>query len=386
MARIITKELALKIIEKLKAQKVKSKGKAHDLQERRSAMADHCSRARTLVAVILLCAACFTSPFLRPVNGQEKEPAAVAEAMVLVIAKTPEMEKAAAWRGHLVVLRTPLILDRAIKKGDLATLKSFAKVADPAAAIQAGLSATADPSSDTSHLLIKLTFRGASADDSVKVLAAIIESYRESLFQDYQNVSAEVARLVVQSRDIVENRLTISEEKFREFRLKNGRSLSKEEKDISTERLGTLERKKTELLLRKTELCADLKQTEGDSVRAGFQIEVHQWAKSTGFDQLPKSIQEKGQVACYKEHLKEKLDRLIAVEKAVDELVGDENKKRRALDDLEKQDEVFRQEIARNLQLLDTTSKRLNEINILRDFHVLTMHVISPPKGKKDSR
>jgi uncharacterized protein involved in exopolysaccharide biosynthesis len=338
----------------------------------------HVRTLRFPLAAILLCAACSSIPGLSGLHGQEKEPSAVVEAAILVVPKAPD--KSADGNGlrtQLLLLRSPTVLERAVKKRDLASLKSFAKAADPVSVISAGLTVTRDPGSDGA--VIALTYRGPSADDGVKVLSAILESYQEFLEVTYRNVSDETLEAMAKARDIIGKDLSSAEEKYLKYRQDAG--LTPEiDKGISAERIHALERKKTELLIRQTDLRTELKQTEGAAAGAGLQIEIHEWATRTSFDKLPKAIQEKGEITGYKEHLKEKLDRLVATEKALDQLIRDEKKKYREMARSELEEERFRKGVERHQQLYDATIQRIKEVDLMRDSTGFATRVISPPK------
>jgi capsular polysaccharide biosynthesis protein len=120
---------------------------------------------------------------------------------------------------HLALLRSPMILERAVKKRELGSLKMFENVGDPAATILANLVVARD-TKDTGTLsnIIVLTFRGSVAEDCGKVLAAILESYQEFLDITYRNVSDQTLELITKARDMLKRDLSESEDRYLKFR------------------------------------------------------------------------------------------------------------------------------------------------------------------------
>ena len=210
---------------------------------------------------------------------------------------------------HLALLKSNGFLERALNKRDLASLKAFTNVGDPVAAIQAGLTVTRDPMGGG---IIVLGYRGASADESVTILGAVLESYQEYLDIIYRHNDSDPAlELWTKAVEVLRNDLAHSEEQYRKLR-QSGSLTTQVDRAASAERLTALERKKTELLLRQVEVRVELKQAEDDARRLDLQIDAHVWAAKVGFDKLPKSVQDLGQVVAYKAHLKEMLARLAA--------------------------------------------------------------------------
>jgi uncharacterized protein involved in exopolysaccharide biosynthesis len=138
------------------------------------------SKATTLLilAGMLLTATCITIFFLPT--------PAVIEAKILVIkngnpppnAMDKEADDYVA--THLILLRSPMMAERAIKKNDLGALKSLAKANDPISQFLAGLGVVRDPADGAANVLT-LTYRGASPDDGAKILNALIDSYQDLL-------------------------------------------------------------------------------------------------------------------------------------------------------------------------------------------------------------
>jgi hypothetical protein len=84
---------------------------------------------------------------------------------------------------HAALLKSPLMIDNAVKKYQLDALASLAGK-DAAAAIREGLSVTADPTVPKSILILR--FRGTSAGDAEAVLNALINSYTAHFDDSYR--------------------------------------------------------------------------------------------------------------------------------------------------------------------------------------------------------
>src|SRR5262249_54957063 len=120
---------------------------------------------------------------------------------LLVIKKSPSMLPAGNdprmtvvddyMPAQLALLRSPLILERAVKKRDLTACRTFEAVADPTGAILAGLGVSRDAkeTGGVPNNIVLLSYRGPVADDTGKVLSAVVESYQEWLDITYRNVS-----------------------------------------------------------------------------------------------------------------------------------------------------------------------------------------------------
>jgi capsular exopolysaccharide synthesis family protein len=156
---------------------------------------------------------------------------------------------------HQVVLRSPLIVNAAVKKGKLQNLRSFADGTDPAAAVMGGLGITREATEGGAANILNITFHSRIAEDCPSVLDAIVESYRDFLDTTYHNVSEDTFNLITQAKDLLEKGLTEKESLYRKFRLgipvlwKNKEGLT-----VQQERLYHLEKKRADLILRQEDV------------------------------------------------------------------------------------------------------------------------------------
>lgn len=124
---------------------------------------------------------------------------------------------------HLILIRSPLVVGKAVKDKKLGTLKSFERMGDPTGAIIGGLVAGRDSGKESSspNNIINLTYKGSQPEDTGLVLAAIIASYKEFLDETYRGVSDHTLKLIGDASTILQKDLREKEDRYRAFRAKN---------------------------------------------------------------------------------------------------------------------------------------------------------------------
>jgi capsular exopolysaccharide synthesis family protein len=155
------------------------------------------------------------------------------------------------------LLRSPLIIERAVRRGNLGVLPSFANNGNPVGAILGGLAVTRDLRDSTSatNNIVHLSYRGPVAVDCGTVLEAIVESYQDFLDTTYRNVSDQSLKLITQARDVLKNELSESEAKYVKF-IQDSPFIfrTKEGTNIEQQSLLNIVDKRSQLLIRKVEL------------------------------------------------------------------------------------------------------------------------------------
>jgi capsular exopolysaccharide synthesis family protein len=340
---------------------------------------------------------------------------------------------------HLVLIRSPLVVHKAVKKRNLAALACFENQ-DPAGSLLGGLTAGRDTVKDGTapNNIINLAFRGRNSADTGTVLAAVIDSYRDFLDETYRNVSDNTLELITRARDLLKQDLSEKEKKYREFR-RTSPLLWKgaDGANIHLSRIREFQTKETALLARVGEIrqrlsAIDRAKTGGSSQsvllalasrpleKAGKEQDLEQKLEEQLFPLLlkekallqdygnkhPDVIRIREQIAMTREFFK-RLDRVnqksysdtagatrlsalidtLRQEQALVEmasaalakLMTEEEKQARKLESYEIQDEAFRGDIAVTTKVLDQTLKRLEEINLVRDFGGYEARVISEP-------
>jgi capsular exopolysaccharide synthesis family protein len=194
-------------------------------------------------------------------------------AQVLVVNKRPESVTGVDTRlvamedyvaTHKELVRSPLIVGRAVKKHNLQDLPSLAGLKeDPVETIRASLTATRNRSASGNSNILDLAYRCKSREDAGKVLDAVIETYKDFLDETYRNMSDESLKLITQARNLQEGDLKKEEEQYREFR-QNTPLMSKGQdgNHVSQDRLTGIEAKRATLLLRRADLQGELNALE----------------------------------------------------------------------------------------------------------------------------
>ncbi len=121
---------------------------------------------------------------------------------------------------HLALIRSQVVVDKAIRKHDLQSLPSLAGIANPTSAIITSLTATRDTKESGATNIINLSYKGSVPEDCSAIISAVIESYKDFLDETYRNVSDDTLGLITQAHDLLQKDLVEKEKKYAEFREK----------------------------------------------------------------------------------------------------------------------------------------------------------------------
>lgn len=209
---------------------------------------------------------------LGAVYYSQKKPIYMSTAQVLVVKKGPDVLPFPGLDGHMgysedyiatqaTLIKSPEILGRAAKKEGLLALKTFENVGNPTSAIIAGLSVTRDssPNAGGSTSILNLSYQGPVADDCAGVLDAVIWSYSDFLDETYQDVSSKTVELIEKAEKLLFTDLKKKQDEYTAFREKA--PLLWKAKDGSTshtDRLTSIEGKRSELVTRRAEMVGRL--------------------------------------------------------------------------------------------------------------------------------
>ncbi len=163
---------------------------------------------------------------------------------------------------HILLIKSQLIVERAVKKHNLGNLPSLQGKGDPAGAIRAGLGAERekDASGGAPNNVINLSYSCSAAEDCPAVLSAIIDSYKEFLDETYRNVSDNTVDLITRGRDVLQNELAAKEKAYYEFRQKSPLIWKgKDGINVQQERVAGIEARRSVLMMRRAELEQRLK-------------------------------------------------------------------------------------------------------------------------------
>lgn len=341
---------------------------------------------------------------------------------------------------HSLLIRSPLLVEKAIKEHNLDSLRSLAGASNPAQVIIRGISvgrADGGAGADTSADVLELRFTGTHPQDCAKVLDAVIENYQKFLGDTAQSISKETLDLITEAKDSLLTQLRKEEDAYRRFRQESLLLWHEGEgTNIHQARLSDIEEARSEVLLAHTQTKAQLQSIERALTTGGnrealmLMVEKNAHGSAAGghdtqslTSQLfPLLIEEQMLLENHgPEHPKVKAIQsrinatrryfqttavendarngaakpvdflLVYVQSLREELMGAEERLReldalfekereaaKAMTDSEIADETFRKEIARTQQLFDGVVKRLEEINLVRDYGGYKAQVISP--------
>lgn len=324
--------------------------------------------------------------------GQDKKTMFEAEAQVMVIPKrVPGKEKGKGTdeediATQLVLLKSPLLIERAIKNHQLQSLKVFAG-REPVQIMIESLIVQRHPASP---YILDFAFRGTEAEDCIAVLKAILQTYSEFLDEEYRQVSRETLALIAKARDQLEKQLLEQEAEYRAFREQAPSLLWVGAESNGQERRSALETKRAALFVGRAEIQGRLAWLEdvlaGGRSATAIHIKVNEWATRSGYDKLPEEVRRSTtRVEAYRETLKEELRENQSIEKALEEELRAVRFHISNLQREQIENDTRRNRMSRTKQLYDQTIKRLDEINLLRDMGGFDVRVLGGPRLKKPS-
>jgi capsular exopolysaccharide synthesis family protein len=164
---------------------------------------------------------------------------------------------------HQSVLRSGVILNEAMTRGQLSERETFRASNQPTRVLARALTVGRDRDKTlvggpTSQVL-NVSFRCGYAEDCVPVLTAVLDSYRDYLDSRSQNTAQKTLDLIVKARDLLQNDLEAKEKARDEFLL-NTPVLWKTQygTTLHQERLGSIDAQRAMLEVRRAQLKATL--------------------------------------------------------------------------------------------------------------------------------
>ncbi|HWB01183.1 MAG TPA: polysaccharide biosynthesis tyrosine autokinase [Pirellulales bacterium] len=342
----------------------------------------------------------------------------------------------------VVVVQSPLILERAARLHNLGNLRTFNSTDSyaVAAGIRGGLNIGrgGDTMTTENANVLNVSFRGPHPDDCQQVVAAVLDAYESFLSESSRNLGDETLQLIANARDIVDKQLREKEIEYREWRKNSPLMFFSNEsgKSVHSSRLATIETERSKLRLRSTEIRAHI-QTIEDALREGvvldalrllversgargpdnnrsgttniveqqlfpLMVEEQLLIESFGPDHpkvkvVRKQIQvlqdlvmggkgrqqeisSPGQfMQVYLDSLKQELKELDQHEHQLTDEFELEREAAKESMNYELRDEQFRSEIGRWRKLFEEIVGRLRELNFVNDYGGLRMRVISKP-------
>jgi capsular exopolysaccharide synthesis family protein len=339
---------------------------------------------------------------------------------------------------HMVLIRSPLIVEKAVEKRGLGSLRSYVGRGDPSGEIMASLSATRDKdtSGNGSTNIINLSFRAPASDDCETVLNAVLVSYQEFLDATYVKVSDQMVDLIEKASKTLKEDLKEAEKNYQDFRKRSPLLFKgKDGTNLYQERIASIENKRSALQIRKTELEERLKAIDKANqenhgraavlaLLAANQADNKTIPGQQSLDDklLPLLLQEQqlldrfgpdysevvsvrnrialirnlagpksapgdkaadevaaDPVARFMEGLREELREADMVWKSLGEQLVELRKEAQGMSTYEVEEEHLRGDIVRIQQLHEDTVKRLAEINLVRDAGGFDARTIARP-------
>ena len=169
---------------------------------------------------------------------------------------------------HLALLKTPVILTRAVETANLTeTTQTLASAKDPAKALAGRLTATKSPTSDE---IITLRFECADPEDCRTILNAVIVAYTDFLDDSQESVTKRTKELITEKKDALFAELKQKQEQYQAF-VESSQLVwnGDEATNIHQQRLAQIEDERLNTRLERAGVDAELKsiaQAEADGV------------------------------------------------------------------------------------------------------------------------
>lgn len=344
---------------------------------------------------------------------------------------------------HQGLLRSPLIVDRAIHLGNLSALPAVpTDHSDLREWILKNLTVVRQKDSmGIGNSLMTISFRSQRPESARAVLEGVLKAYQELLADLNARSTDESRELFLRSRDVLQKELAEKEAAYREFRRTAPLAWKgKDGANTHQERLVGLEARRTSLMLRQSELEGKLTVLEA-AIRAGqdrdellamaaefaapSELETMRQGQTVRWkEQILQLLQQEGKlteklgpehpevqairtnlataraflngagtvtsadavkmvsadpVSARVTSLRQELDQLRTTATLLGQLCQLEQQQARTLLTYEIEDDIRRNEIQRTTQLFDTLLKRLQDANLVKDAGGLEARVVAAP-------
>jgi capsular exopolysaccharide synthesis family protein len=338
---------------------------------------------------------------------------------------------------HQVLIKSPMLVGNAVRKGNLRSLPTFAALDNPTEQILAGLHVAREATEGGATNILNISFRSASSEDCPAVLNAVTDSYSDFLKNTYRDVSSDTFKLINEAKEMLENKLGKKEQELRDFRLKHPDLIrNKEGVSPSQERLFNLESKRSALMLSRAEaesrlerfraamhdgksraeLLAMIPQTQSaqtghghdpanpaKETLLGLMLKEQQLLTDFGAEHpqvkairqqiefvrqnypiLPQAPAPADPVEAHLVALRQELATIKGAEQAITGVLHAERAGAHQWISVEMQEDVLRKDIASAQQLFQGVIHRLEEINLLKDFGGYDTRCLHPAgEGKR---
>lgn len=330
-------------------------------------------------------------------------------------------------KTHELLLRSPVIVEKAVKKHNLASLPSLKTSGNPVSTIISRLGVSGSDERDGD--IVRFTYSSSNRDDCPIVLDAVIDAYQDFLGETRQNLSQETIDLITQAKDELDKQISQQSAEYQKFRFEaplifttggGGRNAHEE-------RLSSIEGVRSGVVLENAKIQARIEGIEAALKRGGnreaINLMVGHVAQGAGAgrtleDQLwpmmleeqmmlekfgpdhpkVKTLRKRMQLTrehlmgkqvgdqepkdffqVYLESLREQIKLNEATLAEMNELYDQERAAAKELVQFQVSDEAYREGIARKERLFDSVINRLEQINLTKDTGGTETQVVSKP-------
>lgn len=344
---------------------------------------------------------------------------------------------------HMVLIKSPRVLNRAVEIGNLGSLRTFSGAGNVAARVGAGLNII-EPAGNAPMLVF--SFSGPDRVDCPKVLSAVVESYTEFLKESRNEANQQTLNMIQEAMYKLNDDIQAKEREYKKFRDADDTKLlwkGTVGTNIHQSRLATIESERSRLRIQQSEIKAQLteieeaskngtsrealmlmiEQTENrskspDGGRRTFMagelfpllLEEQMLLENHGPDH-PKvqSVRKRIEItrnflrdqmaaaapteaeknankpldilAVYTESLRREMSALARREKELDGMFRSESEQAKLVSGQELKNEYFQDEIERSKLLFDTVVARLQEVKLVQDTgeSSYSAEIVGPP-------
>jgi capsular exopolysaccharide synthesis family protein len=340
---------------------------------------------------------------------------------------------------HALLIGSPLIISKAVETYHLASLSSLKDEESPVGTIIQGLRVTRAGDRNTPDPnVMDMRYEGFNQRECAAILDAILKTYQEFLGETYRDFSEETWQLISQAKDVLAKQLSEKETAYRQFRQESPLLwVGREAANLHEARMAQIEKSRSEVLVQNAELKGRIEALENALKQGGNREALSLLAKETKSQEDPTksqgsrdSLEEKLFLALVEEQdllgeygadhpkvraaqkkammLRERLGSLplaesgntsdfilVYIESLRQELkVGEERyqeldnrfeqerQEAKKLANFQMQDDQQKAEIERLKKIFDTVVKRLEEINLIKDYSGgISAKILCPPSA-----
>lgn len=278
---------------------------------------------------------------------------------------------------HMVLLRSPIIIQQAVGKRNLDQLETLREAPDPVKKIQEMLTVERSP---TVPNIVVVQCKGPNSEDCRAIWQAVVESYQEFLEITYRDRTDEVIERLMNARKTLKSDLAVSEEKLRRSEEQMG-----ELRDPAPD-LRLIDAKILELDLRRGDVAADVLAVQANPKDLAIQLKIQQWSNQSGYRQLPDAARE--QTTPHDAYHAAKKHDLTVIDARLAEL---RERQTAARSLIQKRDGIVREhadaakEVERCRAVHELTVKWLQEVNLLANRNPIEARVLVAPAVRQSN-